>query len=108
MNLDDFFNVVDSSIKRMAAPIAVLAAGFILAKEAQEGSNYLGVGATQWLYIGITLSLAYTFAVVMNGLRKINEIQSQKAVLLAAKLSFASIFFLTTLGAASFAISKAT
>ncbi|NDW17267.1 hypothetical protein GTQ48_17260 [Alteromonas genovensis] len=108
MNLEVFFEIVDSSIKRMAAPIAVLAAGFILAKEAQEGSDYLALSATQWLYIGITLSLAYTFAVVINGFAKINETQSKESTLLVAKFSFASIFFLTTLGAVSLAISKAT
>ncbi|WP_100655574.1 hypothetical protein [Alteromonas flava] len=107
MNLDDFFEIVDTSLKRMAAPIAVIGAGFLLAMEAMEGDAFLGISAKQFIYSSIALSSLYVGAIIFAGCKKMNGKSDNKKLLFFLKLVYSSIFIFATLGAASLAIDKA-
>ena len=106
MTLEEYFEVIDTSVKRMVAPIALITSGYILAIYSYEYEKSIelskAIVTTACVIAGI-----YVGVMTFNSVRKIQTLCNGSFMSIFPSVIYAFLFLCIYIGAAVLAINKA-
>jgi len=107
MTLDDFFQIIESSVKQMIVPIALISSGYVLGVYFFDHGKTIEHSRTIIVTASI-LSGFYVAAMTYSASIKIGKLCNNLPLCILANVVYAIIFVSIYLGAIVLALNKAT